>query len=237
MGRPVAPVNSGVNLKSPGTLPPGLATSDKGKGKQKETDEQSNDVDELMARTLEMELNGDDEDPGYQEYYGAGMGNILASAGIATSSTVLPPDFDPIDRNGVGVYASGVTPKPVVVENSLWGDPLENMKNKKPKKEGDVPLCDVHGKICSRGICKVYEKQRREHEKKQKELQKESQGPNWRNGDGAQNNGRSGTRGRGPGPRRGSLLLRGSAEPGKDFGPRSPTDGDLFHANYSWCPV
>ena len=112
----------------------------------------------LVAAT---ELDSDEED---QEYYGAGLENDLSLIGITTSPALPPPDHDPIDHNDVGVHVSGVTVKPVAVEDSLWGDPLENM-NKKLKKEDDVPLCECHGKVCSRGICRVYEKQLREHRK------------------------------------------------------------------------
>ena len=175
-----------------------------------------------MAHTVAMDL--EDEDKDYQEYYGAGMENASASVEISTSPTLPPIDNDPIDHTGIGVYVSGVTAKPVIVENSLWGDPLENI-NKKQKKDDDTPLCEFHGEICSRGICKVYEKQLREYQKKQREKEKNSQeSRNWRNGNGGRNNGRGGagdravTRGRG-------MLLRGGPIPGRD-GPRSSTDGD-----------
>jgi hypothetical protein len=189
--------------------------NDKGKGKQRETGEPSSSVDELIARTIAMGLEEDEED---QEYYGAGLENPV---GAATSPTLLPPDFDPIDHNGVGVHAIGVTANPVVVEDSLWGDPLENI-NKKKRKEDEVPLCDYHGKICSKGICKVYDKQLREYQKKQKEKEKDKekdkQEPrNWRDG------GRGGARGR---TRGGGMPLRG---PERKFEPRPSTDGDLHY--------
>lgn len=218
VGPPVTSVSSGVNHKSPGSLPPNLVTNDKGKGKQKETGEPSLSVDELVAHTVAMGLE-EEEDKEYQEYYGAGMESAL-TAEIATSPTIPPFDHDPIDHTGVGVHASGVVINPVVVKDSLWGDPLENI-NKKRRKEDDVPLCEFHGRVCSRGICKVYEKQLREYQKKQKDS-KEPQ--KWRNGNGSQSNERGGTRGRGT--MRGRVtLLRGSPLPGRDFGPRGPADG------------
>lgn len=223
VGPPVAPVDSGVNHKFPGSLPPGLVINDKGKGKQKETGEPSISVDELVAHTVAMELEEDEE---YQEYYGAGVENIFPTAKNATSPTFPPLDRDPIDHTGVGVHVSGVVVKTVVVEDSLWGDPLENL-NKKKKKDGDPPLCDYHGRICSKGICKVYEKQLREFQKK-KDLQESR---NSRNGDGGQNNERGGTRGRfATRPR---MLIRGGPLPGRDSGPRPPTDGDL---RYTYTP-
>jgi len=183
-----------------------------------------------MAHTLAMGLDGVEEDPEYQEYYGAGLGDVLVSVGVAAAPTSPPLDYDPIDYNTVGVLADGVTIKSdaVEVEDSLWGDPLEKI-NQKLKEGDDAPLCDFHGKICSRGICKIYEKQLREYQKKKKEKEKESKEPkNWRNGNGGQNNGRGGPWSRGGGRGRAIPLLRGSA-PGKDkdFGPRSPTDGEF----------
>lgn len=228
MGRPVAPANNGIIHKSSGTLPPDLVVNDKGKGKQKDTGEPSTAADELMAHTLAMELDGVEEDSEYQEYYGAGLGDVLASVGVAASSTSPPLDFDPIDRDGVGILVDGVTVKTDAVEvgDSLWGDPLEKINQKLQEGDG-VPLCDFHGKICSRGICKIYEKQLREYQKKKKEKEKESKEPqNWRNANSGQYNGRGGPRGRGGARGRAIPLLRGSA-PGKDFGPRSPTNGEF----------
>ena len=219
VGPPVAPVNSGVDHKSPGSLPPGLVINDKGKGKQKETGEPSPTMDELAARALAMEL--EDEDRDYQEYYGAGMEN---AAGSAISPTLPPLVRDPIDHKSVGVHVSGVTVKPVVVEDSLWGDPLEKI-NKKRRKEDDPPLCDVHGIVCSRGICKVYEKQHREYLKKYPKDPPEQGPQNWRDGKGGQNNLRGGTRGRGGTSRRG-MLLRGSPLPNREFVARPSADGD-----------
>lgn len=219
VGPPVVPVNSGVNVKSPGSLPPNLVTNDKGKGKQKESGEPSISVDELVAHTIAMNLE-DEEDKDYQEYYGAGMESALDSIGTVTSPTFPSLDHDLIDHTGVGVHVSGVTVKPVVVEDSLWGDPLENI-NKKQKKDDGVPLCEFHGKVCSKGICKVYEKQLREYNKKQKDLQPRDR----RKENDGQNNGGGGTRDRGA--LRGSrMLLRGGPPPGRDSGPRPSTDGN-----------
>lgn len=225
------PINNGASHKPPGSLPPGLFTKDKGKGKQKETDEPSTAGDGLLAQTIGMELGWEDEDPEYQEYYGAGLVDVLASGGISTSPTLPVPYQDPIDHSSIGVYVDGVTANETVVEDSLWGDPLEDI-NKKLKKEKKAPLCDNHGRVCSKGICKIYEKQLREireeekkEEKKKKEL-KESQ--TWRGGNGGQRNGRGGERGR---ERGGRPLLRGSAS-GKGHEPSSPTDGGSCH-NFS----
>jgi len=222
VGPPVPPNQSGVDHKSPGTLPPNLVINGKGKGKEKATNTQSVEVDELVAHTVAMELEDEEEDD--QEYYGAGLENVLASAGIATSPALPPPDRDPIDHAGVGVHVSGVSVKPIIVEDSLWGDTPGENKNKKNKdKKEEILLCDYHGKVCSRGICKVYEKQLRE----QKKL-KESQEPKtWRSGTGGPNNGRGGRGGRGVVHGKRGVLLRGTGGPGRDSGPRSPRDGDF----------
>lgn len=219
-------MTSGVKLKTPGSLPPGLVINDKGKGKQKETDETdepSPSADEILAHTIAMGLDGEDEE--YQEYYGAGLGDPFASAGVATSPTLpLAPDYDPIDHTGVGVHVSGVTVKPVVVEDSLWGDPLENL-NKEERKEDEVPLCDFHGKICSKGVCSVYGKQLREY-RKQQELKKPKVSRSWRDENGGQSNGRGGPRGH---LLRRGLLLRG---PEREPEPRPSTDGNLRYTTF-----
>lgn len=225
VGPPVLPNSSGVNHKFPGTLPPNLVINGKGKGKGKETVKPSLDVDELVAHTVAMDLEDEEDD---QEYYGAGLENVLASAGIAPSPALPTPDYDPIDHTGVGVHVSGVSAADIVVEDSLWGDPLEDRKKKNKSKNGkdeEVLLCTYHGKVCSRGICKVYEKQLRE----QKKL-KESQEPrDWRSGTGGRNNGRGG-RGVARGTR--GMLLRGRGGFGKDPGPRSPRDGNSCHTDF-----
>ena len=177
-----------------------------------------------------MDLEGEEYDD--QEYYGASLENGLASAGIVTLPALPPPDHDPIDHTGVGVHVSGVITKPHIVEDSLWGDPLEERNKNKNKKKNDVEdlLCDYHGKVCSRGICKVYEKQLREQQKKSKDS-KESQD---RRGDGP-NRGRGGRGGRGAvrGTRGGLQLLSRGRGSGRDSGPRYQRDGDFFHANFS----
>lgn len=244
VGPAVPPNHSGVNHKSPGTLPPNLVANGKGKGKEKAADAPSLDVDELMARTIAMDLGGEEgeDDP---DYYGAGLEDVLSSAGIATSSALPPPDLDPIDHTGVGVHVTGVSAKVIVVENSLWGKPPEDgnksedkdkgedkdkdkEKGKEKEKEKDkkkkdekVLLCNYHGKVCSKGICEVYGKQVREQkeQQRQKELQ---EAKNRRDGP---NNGKGGRGDRGP-PRPGSFLLRGRGRFGRDSGPRFPRDGD-----------
>jgi len=233
VGPPVLPNSSGVNNKSLGTLPPNLVVNGKGKGKgkEKETVKPSLDLDELVAHTVAMDL-GEEEDN--QEYYGAGLD--LTSAGIVSSPALPPPDHDSIDHSGIGVYVSGVSANPdLVVEDSLWGDPLEDRnKNKdktKNKKDEEVLLCEYHGKVCSRGICKVYEKQLREQKKKKLQELKESQeSQNWRNGTGGPNNGRGGRGGRGVARGRGTLP-RGRGGFGRDPEPRSPRDGDFCHTD------
>lgn len=225
VGPAVPPNHSGVNRKSPGTLPPNLVNG-KGKGKEKATGGPSLDVDELVAHTIAMDLEGEEEED-EPEYYGAGLENVLASAGIATSPTLPPPDHDLADHTGIGVHVSGVSAKSIVVEDSLWGDPLEE-RNKskdkdkdKKKKAIEVLLCTYHGKVCSRGICKVYEKQLREQKEQQKQRElkelKETQSRRPDNG-----RGRGGIRGTG-----GFLLQRGRGRFGKDSGPRFPRDGDF----------
>ena len=176
-------------------------------------------MDELIARTVAMDLENEED---HDEYYGAGLENVLASAGIVPSPALQLPEHDPIDHTGVGVHVSGVSIKPIVVEDSLWGDPVED---KKPKKKDDAPLCELHGKVCSKGICKIYEKQLREHRKKVKDEQ-ESQ--NKRNGAGGPNNWRSGRGGRGRGTSGTPLRGRGGVQ--RDPGPRSPTNGELCRA-------
>ncbi|KAF9650344.1 hypothetical protein BDM02DRAFT_1459447 [Thelephora ganbajun] len=167
-----------------------------------------------------MDLDGEEEED--QEYYGAGMENVLASAGIITSPTLPPPDHGPIDHTGVGVHVSGVSTTPTVVEDSLWGDPLEEMnKRQKKKDEEEVLLCNFHGKVCSRGICKVYEKQLREQRKKLKETQEPQ---NWRNGTNGPDSGRGGRGGRGGARGTRGILLRGRGGFLRDSGPRSPRD-------------
>jgi hypothetical protein len=209
---PMISVNqSGVNRKIPGTLPPNLVTNGKGKGKEKAGP--SLDMDELVAQTIAMDLEHEED----QEYYGAGLENVLASAGIATSAALPPPDHDPIDHNGVGVHVSGVSTKPIVVEDSLWGDPLENKKEK--TKDEKVLLCDYHGKVCSRGICKVYEKQKQARDQRKKKEEQESR--DWRGGAG-------GRGGRGVG--RGA---RGRGGRGRDPETRPPRNGDLRHTYFS----
>lgn len=230
VGPAVPPNHSGVNHKSPGTLPPRLVANGKGKGKEKATDGPSLDADELVARTIAMGLEGEgeDDDP---EFYGAGQENILASEGIATSSAPLPLDYDPIDHTGLGVHVTGVSAKVIVVEDSLWGEPLED-KNKtkdkdkdKKKKDDKVLLCTYHGKVCSRGICEVYGKQLREQKEQQK--QKELQEAQSRRGSsGGPNNGRGARGNRGNTRGTGRFLLRGRGGLGKDSGPRLPRDGD-----------
>lgn len=229
VGPAVPPKQSGVNHKSPATLPPNLVTNGKGKGKEKEKDKPFVDMDELVAHTIAMDLRDEEED---QEYYGAGLENVLATAGIVASPAIPTADHAPIDHSGVGVHVSGVSVKPIVVEDSLWGDPVED-KKKENKKE-PVLLCDLHGKVCSRGICKVYNKQYREQQKKLKD----EKGPqDWRNGAGSPNDGR-GERGRGAvRGTRGGTLPRGRGGPGRESGPRSPNHGDFCHVHFSGCLV
>jgi len=186
-------------------------------------------MDELVAHTVAMDLEDEEED---QEYYGAGLENVLASAGIVTSPALHLPDHDPIDHTGVGVHVSGVSIKDVVVEDSLWGDPMED-KNK-PKKDGGELLCEYHGKVCSRGICKVYEKQLREQQKKSRE----EQGPqDRRSGTGGPNHERWGRGGRGVVHGTRGTLLRGRGAFGRNPGPRSPSDGDFSRTYFSGYPV
>ena len=179
-----------------------------------------------MAHTVAMGLEGEEGD---QEYYGAGLENVLSSAGIVSSPAIPLPDHDPIDHTGVGVHVSGVFTKPIVVEDSLWGDPLEDKK----KKNGDVLLCDLHGKVCSKGICKVYEKQLREHQKKSKE-EKEAQ--NRRNVTGGPNDGRDARGGRGAGRETRGAPPRGRGGVWKDSGPRPATDGEFGREFFSREP-
>ena len=187
-------------------------------------------MDELVARSMAMDLENEED----HEYYGAGLENVLASAGVATSQAPPLPEHDPIDHTGVGVHVSGVSIQPIVVEDSLWGEPVEDKK----KKKDDVLLCELHGKVCSRGICKVYEKQLREQRKKAKEeqdSQKDSQ--NWRNGTSGPNNGRGGRGGRGAVRGTRGAPLRGRGGFGKDSGPRSPGNGEFCHAYFPGCHV
>lgn len=230
VGPAVLPKQSGVDHKSPGTLPPNLVTNSKGKGKEKETAKPSVDMDELVAHTIAMDLEAGEED---QEYYGAGLENVLASAGIVASPAIPTPDHNPIDHTGVGVHVSGVFTKPIVVEDSLWGDPMEDKKKK--NKDEVVLLCDLHGKVCSKGICKVYEKQKREQkkleEKLKEKLKEEQESKNWRNGTGGPNSGRGGKDGRGIGRGVGRGMrgapIRGRGGFRNDSGPRSPNNGDF----------
>jgi len=179
-------------------------------------------MDELIARTVAMDLDNEEE---VHEYYGAGLENVLASAGIVPSPALQLPEYDPIDHTGVGVHVSGVSIKPIVVEDSLWGDPVED---KKPKKD-DAPLCELHGKVCSRGICKVYEKQKEVREYRKK-LKDEQEAQSKRDGNGGPNNWRSGrgSRGTGRGTRGTPLQRIGGLQ--RDPGPRSPTNGELCRA-------
>jgi len=221
--------HNGVSHKPPGTLSPDIVTSADGKGKRKAT-ALPLEVDESIAFTFAMGFESEEEDDD-QEYYGAGVENILASEGIASSAALPPLDNDMIDHTGVGVYVDGVSAKPVVVEDSLWGDPLEERnknKNKSKNKKEEELLCDYHGKVCSRGICKVYEKQLRE----QKKLKEAKESQNWRGGKGGPNNGRGerGNRGFTRGTR--DMLLRGKGGPGGDFGPRSLRDGEICHTDF-----
>lgn len=186
------------------------------------------DMDELIAHTVAMDLGGEED----QEYYGAGLEDVLASAGIVASTAPPLPDHDPIDHTGVGVHVSGVTAKPVVVEDSLWGDPVEDKKKK--KKDTVVLLCELHGKVCSRGICKVYEKQFREQKKKSKD-EKEAQ--NWRSGTGGPNSGKDGRGGRGAVRGTRGILPRGREGSGPPPRPRSPSEGDFCCAYFPGCLV
>ena len=221
VGPAVPPNHSGVNRKSPGTLPPNLVNG-KGKGKEKATGGPSLDVGELVAHTIAMGLEGEEEED-EPEYCGAGLKIVLP-----TSPTLPPPDHDLVNHTGIGVHVSGVSAKSIVVEDSLWGDPLEERnkskdKDKDKKKKADeVLLCTYHGKVCSRGICKVYEKQLREQkeQQKQRELKEPKESQSWR-----PDNGRGGGAGRGTG----GFLLRRRGGFGKDSGPRFPRDGNLRH--------
>jgi len=185
-----------------------------------------------VAHTVAMDLEGEEE---VQEYYGAGLEDVLASAGIVSSPALPPPGPDPLDHTGVGVHVSGVSAKSIVVKDSLWGDPLEEM-NKKRKKDDDTLLCDFHGKVCSRGVCKVYGKQLREQQKKLKELKDSQERQNWRSGNGGPNNGRGGRGGRGAVRGMRGVPPRGRGGFGRDSGPRSPRDGDFCHAKISQVP-
>ena len=176
-------------------------------------------MDELVARTIAMDLG----DEGEHEYYGAGLENVLASAGIVTSAA-LPPEHDPIDHTGVGVHVSGVSTKPIVVEDSLWGDPME-VEDKKKKKTGNTLLCELHGKVCSRGICKVYEKQKKEQDSQDR-----------RNGTGGPNNGRGGRGGRGAVRGTRGIPPRGRGGFFKDPGPRSPNNGEFCRGYFYGAP-
>ena len=207
--------------------PPNPVTNGKEKGKERIAVMLPLEEDELLAHTIAMGLEGEEG----EDDYGAGLGlDFFAPEGTASSATLPPPDLrDPIDHTGVGVHVDGVSAKPVVVEDSLWGDPLEerNKKNKsKDKKEEDL-LCDYHGKVCSRGICKVYEKQLRE----QRKLREAKESQNWRGGNGGPNNGRGGRGGRGI-PRGRGIPLRGKGGLGRDFGPRSPRDGEFHYTDF-----
>jgi len=209
--------------------------------------------DEQIAYAVSMGLEGEEGEDD-QEYHGAGLlFNVLPSEGTTSSAAPPPPDayLDEdlidhtgvgvyvdglIDHTGVGVYVDGVTPNSaVVVKDSLWGDPLEerNKKNKSKNEKEEELLCNYHGKVCSRGICKVYEKQLRE-QRKSKEA-KESQ--NWRGGKGGPNNGRGERGGRGVARGTRDIPIRGNGGPERDFGPRSPRDGEFRHTEFSWCPV
>jgi len=223
-------VLASAGTASSATLPPhNLVTNGQEKGKERITVMLPLEEDELLAHTVAMGLEGEEG----EDDYGAGLGlDFFAPEGTASSATLPPPDLgDLIDHTGFGVYVDGVSAKPVVVEDSLWGDPLEernkNKNKSKDNKEEDL-LCDYHGKVCSRGICKVYEKQLRE----QRKLREAKESQNWRGGNGGPNNGRGGRGGRGVTRGTRGTILRGRGGPGRDFGPRSPRDGEFHHTDF-----
>ena len=71
-----------------------------------------------------------------------------------------------------------------VVEN-LWAD--YGTKQQVPEASPDEIVCSQHGKLCRKGICAVYKKQKREAERRKQEAERK----NWRSSNNASANQRS----------------------------------------------
>jgi len=143
--------------------------------------------------------------------------------------------------------------------NSLFGDPFES--ENKNKRDDEVLLCEIHGKACPRGICEVYEMQLREQQEKLKRNDPQEI-PNTavRPGVKSLKSKKSGfmrlfSKEKATPPDTPSFAAE-ATPPGtppsfatevfrpitpvpieKDFGPRSPTDGNFCDTKFSWYSV
>ncbi|OBZ69737.1 hypothetical protein A0H81_10136 [Grifola frondosa] len=145
--------------------------------------------------------------PGLSKPTASGRSSVPPGISVTTSSS----SGEDLDDAAYGIavvsledeeddlYADGVAPSmqateerrhlpgpPVVVQNSLW-DSIEE-----PTKEPEE-LCQVHGVVCGKGICKQYAQQLRQ-KAAEKKTKTRSDASDWRKGKG---NGRGRGRGRG----------------------------------------
>lgn len=124
----------------------------------------------------------------------AGMSSVSISGG--PSAAEHSGGEDDVWADGQFPQAAGVSEyaisEPIEAQESLWGDYDQEEES---QKKSDAIICEVHGTLCSKGICSQYKSQKRAMERAQ-ELEERSKtkkkGHPKNDGDWRKGNGKSG---------------------------------------------